>query len=232
MMQMGTNNKGFLPPRIALTSRTSTAPLPNTIPTGTIVFNTSTTGSFPNLITPGAYWWSAEDKQWTNFSTNLDTATAKYTNSETSTNYNTTSWQNVKLFGNLIYNENSHIYSGNTTAHTLTVKKKGLYSISSILSFDRLSGSNSSMVSMAARIFVNGNPVGTEQVFSPEETVSVNSDRGLFSHSFTEYLQLNANDVISIRIKKTDGVYSSGYGDSAVQFHASGDSSFAILRIR
>lgn len=232
ILQLGTNNKGLLLSRIPLTSRTSTSPLPTSIPTGTMVFNTATTGSFPNLITPGIYWWSVEDTQWTSLSTNLETAAVKYTSTETATNYNTTTLQNVKLFGNMVYNESSSIYSINTTAQTLTVKRQGLYSISSILSFDRFTGGNGSMVSLTARIFINGNPAGTEQVFSPEETASINSDRGLFSHAFTEYLQLNANDVISIRIKKTDGTYSSGYGDSPVRFHQNGDSSIALLRIR
>ncbi|GAA5102304.1 hypothetical protein GCM10023210_43180 [Chryseobacterium ginsengisoli] len=232
MLQLGTNNKGLLLPRIALTSRTSTSPLPTTIPTGTMVFNTTTTGSFPNLINPGIYWWSAEDTQWTSLSTNLETAAVKYTSSETATNYNTTTWQNIKLFGNMVYNESSSIYSINTAAQTLTIKRQGLYSISSILSFDRFDGGNGSMLSLTAAVFVNGVSAGTEQVFSPEETASVNNDRGLFSHSFTEYLHLNANDVISIRIKKTDGTYSSGYGDSAIRFHQNGDSSIALLRIR
>ncbi|SDR09455.1 hypothetical protein SAMN05421664_3514 [Chryseobacterium soldanellicola] len=232
MLQLESSNKGLLFPRVALVSRTATTPLLPTIPTGTIVFNTSTTGSFPNLISPGIYWWSAEDQQWTNMSTNLETAAMKYTNSEITTNYNTTTLQNVKLFGNLVYNESSSIYSVNTTNQTLTIKKQGLYSISSILSFDRLSGGDNSMVSLSARLFINGNPVGTEQVFSPEETASVNSDRGLFSYAFTEYLPLNTNDIISIKIKKTAGTYSSGYGDAEVKFHQSGDSSIALLRIR
>lgn len=232
MLELGTDNKGLLFPRIALTSKKATSPLPTTIPTGTIVFNTATAGSFPNLITPGLFWWSSEDQQWTDLSTNLETAAMKYTNSETSTNYNTTAWQNVKLFGNMIFNESSSIYNINTTTQTLTIKRQGLYSISSLLSFDRLSDGNSSRVSLTARIYVNGNPEGTEQVFSPEETASVSNDRGLFSHAFTEYLHLNANDVLTIRIKKTDGTYLAGYGDSSVVFHQSGDSSIAVLRIR
>lgn len=232
MLQLGTNNKGLLLPRIPLISRTSTSPLPTSIPTGTMIFNTATTGNFPNLITPGIYWWSSEDMQWTGLSTNLETAAAKYTSSETATNYNATTFQNVKLFGNLVYNESSSIYSINTTSQTLTVKRQGLYSISSLLSFDRLEGGNDSMVSLTAGVFINGNLAGTQQVFSPEETASIHDNRGLFTHSFTEYLHLNANDVISIRIKKTDGTFSSGYGDSPVRIHQNGDSSIALLRIR
>ncbi|WP_449398034.1 hypothetical protein [Chryseobacterium wanjuense] len=156
----------------------------------------------------------------------------KYTNAASNTNYNSTSWQNLKLFGNMVINESVHIYSINTSAQTLTIKKPGLYSISTILSFNRLNSGNSSMVSLTARLYINGNPVGTEQVFSPERADSLANNGGLFSHSFTEFLVLNANDVLSVRIKRTSGTFSSGYGTSSVVFHQNGDSSISVTRIR
>lgn len=231
-LQIEASDKGVLFPRIALSSRTSTSPLPSSIPTGTMVFNTVTAGSFPNTIIPGLHWWSAEEQQWINVNTNLENAVVKYTNSESTTNYNTTSWQNVKLFGNMIFNESTSIYNVNTTNQTVTIGRLGLYSISSLLSFDRSSGGSAGRVSLSARIFVNGNAVGTEVVMNPDYTSSVLSGRGLFSYSFTQYLELNEGDIVSVQIKKTDGIYSSGYGTSAVHFKQSGDSSIAILRIR
>lgn len=231
-LQIEATDKGALFPRMALTSRISTLPLPSTIPTGTMVFNTTTAGSFPTTIVPGLHWWSAEEQQWINVNTNLENVVVKYTNSESATNYNTTSWQNVKLFGNKIFNESTSVYNVNTTNQTVTIGRFGLYSISSLLSFDRLSGGNAGRVSLSARIFVNGVAVGTEVVMNPDYTSSVLSDRGLFSYSFTQYLELNEGDVVSVQIKKTDGTYSSGYGTAAVHFKQSGDSSIAILRIR
>ncbi|WP_449398035.1 hypothetical protein [Chryseobacterium wanjuense] len=64
MLELGTNNKGILLPRIALTSKKSSAPLPANVPSGTMVYNTATVGTFPNLVAPGIYWWSSEDTQW------------------------------------------------------------------------------------------------------------------------------------------------------------------------
>lgn len=232
ILQLEASDKGLLFPRVALTSRTATNPLPTSIPTGTIVFNTVTSGVFPNAISPGLHWWSETDHQWTNISTNLDNATLKYTNSETATNYNTISWQNVKLFGNRIINESTAVYSVNTNNHTVTIGKYGLYSISSLLSFDRKSADNSGRISLSARVYVNDTPAGTEQVISPGFTTSISANRGLFSHSFTEYLELNKGDIVSIRIKRTTGTYSNGYGTSITTFLQSGDSSIAIYRIR
>ncbi|WP_292009253.1 hypothetical protein [Chryseobacterium sp.] len=232
MMQLESTNKGVLFPRLALSSRTSVSPLNASIPTGTIVFNTTLSGSFPNIISPGLHWWSAEEKQWTNLSTNLENVTAKYVNAENVTNYNTTAWQNVQLFGSEVFNESESIYNVNSNNHTVTLGMSGLYSISTLLSFDRLTADNPARLSMTARLYVNDQPVGTEQVFSPGYTTSINNNRGLFSHSFTEYIELNKGDVLSVKIKKTAGTYANNYGVADVKFLQSGDSSIALLRIR
>ena len=46
-------NSGVLIPRIALTARNVVAPISATPPTGTLVFNTSTSGTFPYNVVPG-----------------------------------------------------------------------------------------------------------------------------------------------------------------------------------
>ncbi|WP_419869019.1 hypothetical protein [Chryseobacterium sp. CT-SW4] len=232
MLQLESSSKGVLFPRMALTSRTSASPLDASIPTGTIVFNTTTTGSFPNIITPGLHWWSAEEQQWTNLSTDLQNVTAKYVNTENTTNYNTTNWQNVRLFGSEVFNESESIYNVNKSDHTVTLGMSGLYSVSTLLSFDRDDADEEGRVSMTARLYVNGQPVGTEQVFSPGFTTSIDDNRGLFSHSFTEYIELNKGDVLCVKIKKTTGTYATDYGIANVKFLQAGDSSIALLRIR
>lgn len=231
-LQLEANDKGVLFPRVVLTSKNATSPLLTSIPTGTMVFNTKTTGTFPNLITPGLHWWSAEEKQWTNVNTNLVNPTLKYTNRESTINYNVEYWRNAELFGQKVFNESNSVYIVNSSAQTLTIGMAGLYAISPLLSFDRIKGSHSSRISLTARVYVNEKPVGTEQVINPGFTHSINKDRGLFSHSFTEYLELDKNDVISIKLMKTYGSYSGSAGKSEVQFKQSGDSSISILRIR
>ena len=231
VLQVDHTNKGVLFPLIPLESRISTLPLNRSIPTGTTVFNTSTKGNFPNNIYPGLHWWSAEDQQWTNISTNLSRALMKYTNSESSINYNNTFWETARLFGNKIINESTGIYQVNTSSHTVTIKKSGLYMISSLLSLDRLSDEDEGSVSLSMRVFVNNIGVGTEQVVNPGYTASIDDDRGLFSHSFTEFLELNSGDIVSVKVKRTPG-NTKGFGTSSVKFLRSGDSSIAIQRIR
>lgn len=231
-LQLESTNKGVLFPRIALVSRTSTSPLAASIPTGTMVFNTATTGVFPNTITQGLHWWSAEEQQWTSLNTNIENAIVKYTNSEVSTNYNTTTWQNAKLFGNKIFNESTTIYAVNTSNQTITIGKSGLYSISALLSFNKLDGGDDGRIALSARVYLNNVAVGTEQAINSDYTAGVDNGYGFFSHSFTEYLELNDGDVISIRLKKTTGTYSGSDGSAAVPFNLNGQSSIAISRIR
>jgi len=54
LVEMETTNKGFVPPRVVLTSLTSSSPLPATLLTGTVVFNTAA-GVGSGI---GLYYWN------------------------------------------------------------------------------------------------------------------------------------------------------------------------------
>jgi hypothetical protein len=232
MLQLEAADKGVILPRIALVARSSTSPLSSAIPNGTMIFNTATAGNYPDNVTPGLHWWNSTDQQWININTNKNNIFLEYTNAESSTNYNSTTQQNVKIFGNKIINDNSSIYQVNTANQTVQINRKGLYSISALLSFDRLDADEEGRLSLSAQLYINNAAAGTEQVISPGYTTSINDNRGLFSHSFTEYLEINEGDIISLKIKKTTGTYSGDYGTAQVRFLKSGDSSIAIYRIR
>ncbi|MDW8295354.1 MAG: tail fiber domain-containing protein [Raineya sp.] len=57
MLDVSATNKGLLIPRVALTARNSAAPI--AAPANSLlVYNTATAGSFPNMVTPGYYYWN------------------------------------------------------------------------------------------------------------------------------------------------------------------------------
>jgi len=57
-------DKGFLPPRVALTASNAAGPI--TAPaTGLLIYNTATAGSVPNNVIPGYYFWNGIG--WINF---------------------------------------------------------------------------------------------------------------------------------------------------------------------
>lgn len=64
-------NKGFLPPRIALTATNAANPVTSPA-TGLLVFNTETAGTAPNNVTPGYYYW--DGSLWVRLNGPSDTA--------------------------------------------------------------------------------------------------------------------------------------------------------------
>jgi hypothetical protein len=85
-------NKGFLPPRVSLTSTTDVATIASPA-TGLIVYNTNTAGAAPNNVIPGYYYYNGS--AWINFiASNTSTG---LTNDQTSTSYTLTSADNGKV---------------------------------------------------------------------------------------------------------------------------------------
>lgn len=56
-------NKGFLPPRIALTALNSASPVISPA-TGLLIFNTASVGTNPNQVIPGYYYWDGVNSKW------------------------------------------------------------------------------------------------------------------------------------------------------------------------
>nr|MBF6607961.1 hypothetical protein [Flavobacterium sp.] len=61
-LDITSTNSGVLVPRVALTSRLTSAPVTNpqtgAIVAGTLIWNTASTGTPPNNVTPGFYYWN------------------------------------------------------------------------------------------------------------------------------------------------------------------------------
>ncbi len=59
-LEVAATDKGFLPPRVALTAANVFTPITGTssTATGLLVYNTSTAGSLPNNVVPGYYYWN------------------------------------------------------------------------------------------------------------------------------------------------------------------------------
>lgn len=59
-LEVASTNKGFLPPRVALTATNTFAPITGTASSaaGLLVYNTETAGTIPNNVVPGYYYWN------------------------------------------------------------------------------------------------------------------------------------------------------------------------------
>lgn len=67
ILDITSSNKGVIFPRVALLSATDVGTIPGVID-GIMVYNTSTTGSGNNAVTPGYYYW--QNNRWNKFQTN------------------------------------------------------------------------------------------------------------------------------------------------------------------
>ena len=56
-LEVASTNQGFLPPRIALTTANAASPVTSPA-TGLLIYNTATTGTAPNNVAPGYYYWN------------------------------------------------------------------------------------------------------------------------------------------------------------------------------
>lgn len=56
-LEVFSTNQGFLPPRIALTAINNASPVTSPA-AGLLVYNTATTGTAPNNVAPGYYFWN------------------------------------------------------------------------------------------------------------------------------------------------------------------------------
>jgi hypothetical protein len=59
-LEIAATDRGFLPPRVALTAANTFAPIIGTAASavGLLIYNTATSGTAPNNVTPGYYYWN------------------------------------------------------------------------------------------------------------------------------------------------------------------------------
>jgi hypothetical protein len=69
-LEVASSNKGFLPPRVALTATNSASPITSPA-NGLMVFNTATTGASPFNVLPGYYYWDGVGLKWVSLSTTV-----------------------------------------------------------------------------------------------------------------------------------------------------------------
>lgn len=223
ILEVHSQNKGIMIPTININSRTNQGPLTGIVPTGTLVFNTRSFGSFPNEVHKNFYWWDNENKVWMPFASSLENVTSQFTNQESSINFHAgplATYRDMDLFANLIFSENFDVYQKlNSTA--LKINKSGLYSFNINLDMRKI-GSNNDPIGLSTRILVNNVPKGTIQYWRGQE------NEYELSHHFTEYLEINEGDVIKIQTARS----TTSSSTREINFTGANKSNITIQRIR
>ncbi|OAB79662.1 hypothetical protein [Cochleicola gelatinilyticus] len=219
MLQIESSNSGVLLPRVALVSRSATTPLTGTLTTGTLVFNTAVSGVFPNNVIPGFYFWDVN--QWRNINDTKVNRTVKFSNASTSlnTDFNSssTTGTRIDIFGTQRWNEDTTLYQF-INDEQVRILDSGYYEVTVNLSL------NSDRIEryIELRLQLNGTSTG-DRVYgvAPEDS----GNGGDFSIHFTQTIQINANQILSLRsFRRGD--------DDPINFKDTGTSSITIRKIR
>jgi hypothetical protein len=128
-LDVNATDKGFLPPRVALTSTNIASPI-NSPANGLMVFNTASAGASPFNVVPGYYYWDGTGQKWVSISTtvgNVQNQAIFRSTSNTSAGSVITSW-NARF---------NNISSGDLAIYSLTefTLSNGIYKIEWALPF-------------------------------------------------------------------------------------------------
>lgn len=195
ILDIYSDDKGILIPRIVLTSRDNILPITGPATTGLLVFNTNTVGTTGlNAVSPGFYYWDASSLLWMRIATeNQVNQSVKYSNTNTTTSVNPATAINLPVVSTMEWNDNTTLYIANTTSNSITVTQAGRYNI--ILNISLVSS-----VQRAApeiRIAVNGTSLGS---YGSTGYMRNTSNHNTSSLHLNETLNLAANDVITVQI--------------------------------
>jgi hypothetical protein len=208
-LEVASTNKGFLPPRVALTATNGAGPITSPA-TGLLVYNTATAGSSPNNVAPGYYYNSGTTASpfWTsldNGSTPTYIYTKKYTTQliPSGTSTTVTDWGNYTVLNASEWNASTGVF---------TATKAGYYFISASITYAQ---STTSSIGTEFNLQVAKYSSGVESYiatawFFAETTSATFKPTG----TAVGMVQLNVGDQLYIRAYQNSGstqsTYSSG----------------------
>lgn len=188
-------DKGILFPRVALQAKNMYQPLTEEPPTGTLVFNTTTTST--EDLHKGLYWWNHETYSWVSFAFVTKNYAIKYANTDNTTNLATgvNGGDPIPIFGKVQFPDDT---SGFTKISDTQLKfnHSGFYAIT--VNLDLYTVTTSRGECIMVQMYTNGarTPQTTSQL-----VYSTFSKHNFFT-SFSEYLNIKEGDVIELRSTK------------------------------
>lgn len=198
-----TEQGGVLFPRIALLAANSIAPIEGTPTTGLMIYNTATSGTAANSVSPGLYYWDNDLKRWSRMTQKNQHAVALFSNQDTKTDINAKKGVYADLFANTRFNYNTALYQkiNNTT---LQINEVGYYKV--ILNLDLASSGGAD--NFGLEVLVNEREdIVSENMYIPGRWNSASAPEKFFPNgrSFTIYIPINtARSTINIKTYQID----------------------------
>lgn len=198
-MEDTTGTSGVLFPKVDIEDLSTVAPLPSGSQDGTIVYNINTT--------TGAGYYFLKDNRWQPIFGTVGSM-AKFTNgiSGNSSHNLNNGGVYVQIAGATYFNDNAVVYQVPTStpgASTVTIGESGRYKIIVNLSLEGFSDNLSQrLLAIEGRLRVNG--INAGGIYRSQEMISPNNTTPDYSSiSFTEIIDLNVNDKVTVYVNKT-----------------------------
>ena len=191
-LHIESNSSGLLIPKLTSTERDNIIDPSN----GLLIFNTDTDEfqfNAGSMTTPN---WQAFSL--TSTSTALPGQSLKFSNTDITSNINTDAATNLPVFGTEEWNDNSTLYGVDTVNHAITINETGRYRI---------------IVNSAFSVANNGPQRSSPEMFVAVDDVQVgafastgymrrNAGHNQSSINFTEVIELNANQILSVKVQR------------------------------
>jgi hypothetical protein len=186
---------GVLFPKVSIPDLANVSPLPAGSVDGIIVYNTNST-------TVQGYYFLKNNRWEPIFGT--VGGMAKFTNniSGNSSNNLNGNGADVQFCGNTYFNDNGTVFTKPSNT-TLQVNEKGRYKVIVNISLQGVSNGNSrSLLAVEGQLRINNTAIGG--VYRSGEMISPSSSAPDFSSiTFTEIVNLNATDKLTVRVSRT-----------------------------
>lgn len=213
-------DSGVLIPRIALTARNVLAPVAATPPRGTLIFNTATSGTSPNNVVPGFYYW--DTTVWRSIGDTNINKTAKFRNNTTTLDLSSDTGSGTGVFADIFntndWNEEPTLFEKLDNTR-LRINQSGLYEITVNLFL------RSDDIERYLNIRINVNGVNVNEPIKAMAPKDSGSSNNSFSTNFTHFVVLNAADVLRLNCIR-DG------SNATITFDSNQTSSIVIKRLR
>ncbi|PTX61625.1 hypothetical protein C8N46_104268 [Kordia periserrulae] len=214
-LKIESSDEGILIPRVSLTAKNNLSPFTTAPPTSTLIYNTQTSGTFPNNVVPGFYYW--DGSVWRPINDTKISKTTKFSNNSTSTNFNTSGGVDIDIFNSLQWNEDTALYNKINNTQ-LEILETGLYRVTCNLSL---------VTSDIERYIYTSLRLDTTDVGDRIHGVGPEDSGGndKFSIHFSQIIQINAGQILKLRSYR-DG------SSATITFDSLGTSSILVERVR
>ncbi len=189
VLDINSTTGGVLIPRVTTAERDLIASPAN----GLFIYNTDSDQFQYNSNTTVAPVWEALDNATTTTS-NIGQS-VKYSNTDVTTNMNPDTAINAPLFGTLLWNDNTTLYTIDAANQRVTVGEAGRYKI--VVNVPLATTSGRDRFAPEMRINIGGTPTGT---YSSTGYIRTNNGHQESSLHITEVLELPIGAVISVDI--------------------------------